>query len=732
MTYPKLQITDIIKASVFSKLRKLLIDYFGVRTILLSADYRVFLEEEPDMELPDDTSGPMRIIRQLCKESVASKNAVKQLCPFSGNPLTVIPVMFGSNCLGYWVFEELVSVGANKKLRTLGFPGGAATPEPLPPNAEGDWSTEASVSDIFIYFIHNLSQRMIELTISRNMFRTFVDTCSAYMYISDYYTGEILMVNRQYAELAGLPIQEIVGKRCWQMETIDGTGFCSYCPRDKIVDADGKPTEPHTATIFNEKYRQWQLCTNQAFEWPDGRLVNIATIVDITKEHEMEARLYNLAYYDQRMQLPNGLKLYREIEKFRSNTQGYNPHLIFFNVAAMKQMNDVYGREIGDKFLSLIAADLKERLGHAGTLYAMGGDEYCFMPNAQDEQRTLRLAQKIEARFSQAWCIQIYQKRIRYFCGLSLSVFCEPNQITLKELPDLMRRTLDLSRSTGRMVVYDSQMDSVTRAHAALVMELKHCIRQNMRGFDVHYQPIIESSTGRWKAVEALCRWSSPSLGAVSPAVFIVEAERNGLIRDVGRWVLETAVRQSKQLGLDTHDGFFVSVNVSAIQIMDQGFVNMVAGVLADNAFPPQCLALEVTENSELIFNDFTMGVIENLTSMGVRLALDDFGTGYSNYENIRLLPIHLLKTERSFISGIEGDTFLQSFYRCISDLSHAHGVKMVAEGVETAEQLCVTLQNGADYIQGFLFSKPLAPRDFCAGVGRFGRFFHPGKRAAT
>jgi EAL domain-containing protein (putative c-di-GMP-specific phosphodiesterase class I) len=241
-----------------------------------------------------------------------------------------------------------------------------------------------------------------------------------------------------------------------------------------------------------------------------------------------------------------------------------------------------------------------------------------------------------------------------------------------------------------------------------------------MMGFDVYFQPIVDAGSKKWIGLEALARWDSPQFGRIPPLVFIRIAEKLGLINKVGQWVLDRAIGICAELGLEQYEGFFLDVNLSMSQLFDEALIGKVLVALQKHKFPASCLSLEVTESEEFIQTDYSQTTIERLKSLEIRIALDDFGTGYSNFNNLRNLPVSLLKTEKEFIDNITTDEYQQFLSRVIVEMAHAAGMKLVAEGVETPEQLEHLMKNGTDYYQGYLFAKPLSKAELAANKVRF------------
>lgn len=548
---------------------------------------------------------------------------------------------------------------------------------------------------------------------------TFIDSSDAGMFICDYNTGEVLMTNQRYCEQTGMKKEEILGQKCWDINNTGQNTFCPYCPRNHLVDPQYGPEKPYRWSYYNEKMDMWLRCTSQAMELDNNRLVHIITLWDFTTEHQLQARLANLAYYDPQMLLPNRLKLIQDLDRLLPECQ--KPlYLICFDISPMRFINDIYGRKIGDKLLQTIINWIKEQNFGRNTIYRIEGDEFGLLLTDASKEESMDIKSKIFERFADSWCFDMNSQEISIYCTLSLSVIPLDSLVAHDELLSRIDRTMVHSRESGQPVVYDKAMDLEAREQILLSLSLKNDVQQNMLGFHIHYQPIVELTSGTWKGVEALCRWNSRVMGPTPPGDFIPVAEKFGLISKIGRWVLETAVQQCKEMELDALPGFFLSVNISPVQLIEDSFAEHVQRILKKYNFPGDKLNLEVTESTEMVFNTHTQAIIEALTSYGVQMSLDDFGTGYSSFNNLKNLSVKFVKTERAFIKGIEKDSHMQYFYYIMSELAHANDMFLIAEGVETQEQLEVILKNGADFIQGYYFSKPMSCDDLKKNYDKF------------
>jgi EAL domain-containing protein (putative c-di-GMP-specific phosphodiesterase class I) len=288
------------------------------------------------------------------------------------------------------------------------------------------------------------------------------------------------------------------------------------------------------------------------------------------------------------------------------------------------------------------------------------------------------------------------------------------------QILSIIERTLHISKESGTVAVYDQEMDRILKKDIELEVSLKNSVTDDMRGFEVFFQPIVDPKKGMWQGVEALARWTSPEFGRVPPLVFIKMAEQTGLINTIGQWVLDTAIGVCANLKLHELDDFFLDVNLSPLQMSDEKLVSNVLLSLQKHGFPGRNLALEITESEEVDDGGYSQTMLERLRALDINIALDDFGTGYSNFNNLKFMPVGILKTEKQFIDDIVTDEYQQFLSYVLVELAHSADMKLIAEGVETPEQMKELMRNGADYFQGYLFARPLSVRDLDEHVYKF------------
>ena len=542
--------------------------------------------------------------------------------------------------------------------------------------------------------------------------RTFVDSSAVYVYVVDDVTDEILMVNNYYSRNLGVTAARMEGSRCWEFVTGDDGGRCPFCPR-----RPDPAQAPVTVEAFNPTLGIWGRWTSQGVTWTGGRPAHIVTVVDISEEKMLREELSRIAYYDRRMGIPNRAKLEKDI----AGRADGNYCLIAFDYISLRFMNEAYGRPAVDALLDAVVGWLGSfGLQHC-EIYRLDSDEFCLLLDNADMMGASGLADRIHERFREPWEIGIGGGLTAISCQVAVCAI--DGRLGFEDAWDvfgIIDRTLDIAKGTQSIAVYDKNLDAMLKHDLALEHSLKNCVQEGMAGFDVYFQPIVDPHRGKWIGVEALCRWVSPEFGRIPPLVFIQIAERIGLINSIGYWVLDTAIDICAGLGLDRVEGFFLDINLSASQINDETLINKVLVSLKKHGFPAACLLLEVAESKDLEIAGYTHTAIERLKSLDIKIALDDFGTGYSNFNNLRSLPVRILKTEKQFIDNIVTDDYQKFLTKILVDLAHEADMALVSEGVETVDQMKELLKSGSDYLQGYLFAKPLSAVELAASVNRF------------
>ncbi len=380
--------------------------------------------------------------------------------------------------------------------------------------------------------------------------------------------------------------------------------------------------------------------------------------------------------------------------------------VLFVDLDRFKSVNDTYGHAAGDALLRDVAARLQDAVRDRDIVARQGGDEFVVvLTGIEASEVTDRVAQRLLRDLSAPFTVSGDSVSISASIGITL---CPTEASTasdaLKNADAAMYEAKRRGRNTAQF--YDpATQRRATEAHR-IALHLSGAIERGE--LSVQYQPLVTLTTGRPHAAEALLRWHSPVLGAVSPAVFIPIAEQRGLIAGIGSWVLERAARQVSEWRAAGHPDFAVTVNVSPVQFEQDGFVEEVRGVLARCGLPGSALTLELTEGALLKDIEASKDKLGQVRALGVRVALDDFGTGYSSLAYLRQLPVDIVKIDRSFVWAMEqeGPTFVEAIVR----IAHHLGLRTVAEGVETEAQRAHLLDLACPSGQGYLFSAPVRP----------------------
>ncbi|MFW5815247.1 MAG: EAL domain-containing protein [Wenzhouxiangella sp.] len=444
----------------------------------------------------------------------------------------------------------------------------------------------------------------------------------------------------------------------------------------------------------------------------DGSIAHFDGVIsDITERKRAEDAVHRLAHYDDLTGLPNRSLLNDRISQAIVHAQRSRQPiaLMFMDLDRFKAVNDSLGHRIGDQLLVAVSKRLKATLRQYDTISRLGGDEFVIvMPGAGFDAAT-RKANMLIREFREIFTIDGHELVITPSIGIAIY----PDD---GDEPEALLRNADTAmyhaKERGRATFEFFTRELNQRAYERLSTET------HLRGalangeLNLVYQPIMAPRSGRIRAVEALLRWNSPVLGRVGPDQFVPIAEQSGLIVEIGRWVIDTALLQLanwKRLGMKD---LTVCVNVSAVQFWRGNLALAVQQALADTALSGRDLQIELTENVIMSDLDAAQSVLEELRPLGVGLAIDDFGTGHSSLSYLKQFRVDHLKIDKSFIRDLTTDSDDAAIVSAVLSMARDLRVQVVAEGVETAEQLAFLAERQCDYIQGYYFSRPLPPND--------------------
>lgn len=429
---------------------------------------------------------------------------------------------------------------------------------------------------------------------------------------------------------------------------------------------------------------------------------------------DREEQLSYMAFYDVMTGLPNR-RLFQDRLAQLLQPAGVMACVVLINLDRFAQLNDAMGRHAGDALLVQIARRLCQALPDSYNLSRIGGDTFALTlcELARGEDAGEQLLQNVFPPLDQAFTIDGQEVRISTRAGLAVSPADGTDAETLFKHAEA---ALKNAKASGeRYLYYARRMNAALAARLALENELQTALEEHQ--FVMYYQPRVDLITGAIVSAEALIRWNHPQQGLVSPVDFIPLAEETGLIRPLGAWVIEAVCAQQKawmDAGLELVP---VAINLSAVQCRQAELLNVIATLMAQFTLEQKYIEFELTETAVMMNPEEAARNLSALKALGVQLSLDDFGTGYSSLAQLKRFPFDFVKIDRSFISGVDSNTEDQAIAAAIIAMAHSLGLKVVAEGVETQEQLAVLRSLRCDEMQGFFFSKPLPAEQFEAIV---------------
>lgn len=521
--------------------------------------------------------------------------------------------------------------------------------------------------------------------------------------------NRILAVNREFTKLTGYSKEEAMGQD----------------PR--MLSAGNTPAETYRemwAALLTNDYWQGELWDRRKNGEPypkrlsisvvrdsAGKVVNyIGTFEDITDRKAAEDKIRFLAHHDVLTGLPNRFSLYERLDQGMAFARRFDKSLaiMLIDLDHFKTINDTLGHNVGDQLLIQVARRLQQSVRESDIVARLGGDEFVVVLSGieKDGDGVAEIASKLVTQLAAPYAIAGAELRTSPSIGICLY---PDNATEISELIKCADIAMYHAKANGRSdfqffieAMRDEVAERVTIEH-----ELKIALEKEQ--FVLHYQPQIEPGARRVVGLEALVRWQHPTRGLVFPGDFIALAEETRLIVPLGKWVLEEACRQLKCWHQAGYTDLHMSVNLSPAQFHDQSLPALVRQVLAKFDLPPGQLHLEITESMAMSDPEENIVMMKALADIGVKLALDDFGTGYSSLAYLKLFPIDIIKIDRSFVKDIETDENDAAICEMTMLLAQKLGKQVVAEGVETEAQLEFVSRIGCQWIQGYLFSKPLA-----------------------
>ena len=545
-------------------------------------------------------------------------------------------------------------------------------------------------------------ERVTEMELAARVFENSLQAA----FITDA-SGQILRVNQMFCQITGYSEPEALGAKSSLLKSNrHDAAFYSEFWRNLLKEGQW------VGEIWNKRkngevFTAWETISSVRDEAGNTRYY-ISMFQDITDQKEVNDHIYMLAHFDSLTLLPNRQLMSDRINHAieRAKRQKQSLALLFLDLDQFKKINDTLGHGAGDRLLAIVAKRLLACVRSSDTVARLGGDEFgVLLEDVQDPMDAERIGEKILEELGQP--IELEGREWYISASIGISLYPKDGtslNILLRNADTAMYRAKNEGRN--QLCFFDEAMAEQT----ALRLSLETALRMSLEkgAFALHYQPQMEISSGRILGVEALIRW--PHDGKlVSPADFIPLAEETGLIIPLGQWIFETACREIWALSKEIKHDLLLAVNISAREIGVPGFADDVANILKRTGMPPKQVEIEITESIAMSDITKTTALLQGLSSLGIDVAIDDFGTGHSSLAYLKQLPVDRLKIDRTFVRDTPEDKGDSAIVRTIITMSKTLELEVVAEGVETQEQLDFLRQEGCHVAQGYLISRPLA-----------------------
>lgn len=431
--------------------------------------------------------------------------------------------------------------------------------------------------------------------------------------------------------------------------------------------------------------------------------------------------LIRLAHYDVLTSLPNRVFFNEILNKAINHSKRHNRMLavLFVDLDCFNHINDTKGHAYGDLVLKEMGSRFSGILRAGDIIARLGGDEFIVLLNDIGNAKYVGpVAEKILSVCSQPVKIENHE----FFTSASIGISVFPTDgVRLEDLQKKADMAMYKAKRCGGNVFqyYSHEMDLIANEHLKLESALRKAVQN--KEFVLHYQPQLNLKDGTIKRLEALIRWEHPDLGLLNPSQFIPLAEETGLIMAIGEWTIREACRQNKAWQIEGYDPVSIAVNISPKQFRYQDIVQIVEDSLKVSDLESKYLELEITETAVMDNVDIAINKLRNIHTMGVHISVDDFGTGYTSINYLRQFPVSVLKIDRTFIKGIPYNQNDLAITSAVIALGHNLGLEVVAEGVETAEQMQYLSDHNCDLIQGYFLSRPLPASKIIQQLTRHG-----------
>jgi diguanylate cyclase (GGDEF)-like protein/PAS domain S-box-containing protein len=519
--------------------------------------------------------------------------------------------------------------------------------------------------------------------------------------------SRFIAVNAKFKPVFGVEPDELIGKTDFDLSP--RRDAVNYQEDDREVMRTGKPLRTEERIAKENNTWGWAETIKVPVYDADNNIVGTAGVArDITERKQAEQRIEFLANHDSLTGLPNRRLMEDRLKQAlaRAALNKEKLAVLFLDLDYFKTINDSMGHSTGDALLQAVAERLTACLRSIDTVARLGGDEFVIiLPDIQGQAEAESFAAKIQETITQPYTFDNNEYHVSTSVGISLYPdHGDQDSILLRNADIAMYRAKDRGRNCHQ--VFAPREDEQTLRRFSLGHRLRQAHKQEE--FTLYYQPQIDINTRRICGVEALLRWKNPEQGLMYPRDFLNSAEQSGMIITLSNWVLQTAATQNKAWQEAGCPAVPVSVNIADTQFRRKDLHQVIENVLNDTGLAAEYLELELTEGMVMQDGETTLAYLKLLKELGVSIAIDDFGTGYSNFSHLLRYPVDKLIIDHSFIRAISNSHDIASITGAIINLATTLGIEIVAEGVETAEELAFIKRHGCHIVQGYFYCKPV------------------------
>jgi diguanylate cyclase (GGDEF)-like protein/PAS domain S-box-containing protein len=524
--------------------------------------------------------------------------------------------------------------------------------------------------------------------------------------------GLIQTVNSAFCSITGHSAEEVIGRNPRVLKSGRHANIFYKKMWASVISSGSWQGEICNRRKNGELYTEW--LTISRVRNDRGEVTHyVGVFTDITKRKRAEEKIRHMAYYDALTDLPNRTLFRDRLTHALTHAEQTHQHaaVLFVDLDRVKLINDSLGHDVGDHLLKGVAGRLSASLREQDTVARLGGDEFMILlTDLHHSEDASPVAKKILESLKPPFHIDKHELYVTASVGVSLYPRDGSDAGTLlKNADTAMYRAKSRGRNTFE--VFTPEMKVEMSEQHALANSLRRALEREE--FSIHYQPQVSVRTGELIGMEALLRWNHPELGLISPDQFIRWAEDTGLIVPLGEWVLKKACEQNRLWQKVGHRRLVVAVNLSARQFQQPDIVETISSILEETGLDPSFLDLELTESVVMESAGPALETPHELKALGVQFSIDDFGIGYSSLSYLKRFPVDTLKMDRSFVNDLATDPNDAAIATAVVALGHGLNLSVLAEGVETRQQLAFLQTLKCDKIQGFLYSRPLPPEAF-------------------